>query len=76
MFALSGCSKAVSVAPMPQPPANLASNCPPLPNPPSVLTDPERAIWEIDIIAKYGDCALRHRRTIEAWEEAVKIPNK
>jgi hypothetical protein len=41
-----------------------------------VLTDPERAIWEVEIIAKYGDCALRHRRTVEAWEEAVKIPNK
>ena len=57
--------------PMPLPPANLASNCPPLPAPPSLLTDPERAIWEVDIIAKYGDCALRHKMTVEAWKQAV-----
>jgi hypothetical protein len=58
--------------PMPLPPANLASNCPPLPNPPSTLTDPERAIWEVEIIAKYGDCALRHKMTVDAWTQAAK----
>lgn len=58
--------------PIPQPPANLASNCSPLPLPPKNMTDPDRAIWEIEIIAKYGDCALRHRMTIDAWREAVR----
>ena len=76
ILVLSGCSKAVSIVPMPLPPANLASNCPVLPPPPSTLTDPDRATWEIDLIAKYGDCALKHRLTVEAWEEAVKIPKK
>jgi len=36
------------------------------------MTDPDRAIWEIEIIAKYGDCALRHRMTIDAWREAAR----
>ena len=73
---LSGCSKAVSIVPMPLPPANLASNCPVLSAPPSILTDPDRATWEVDLIAKYGDCALKHRLTVEAWEEAVKTSKK
>lgn len=58
--------------PMPPPPANLASDCPPLPAPPSTLIDPDRAVWEVDIIAKYGDCALRHKMTVDAWKQAVK----
>jgi hypothetical protein len=37
-----------------------------------MLTDPERAIWELEIIAKYGDCALRHKMTVDAWAQAVK----
>ena len=76
IIGLSGCSKAVSIVPMPLPPANLASNCPVLPAPPSLLTDPDRATWEVDLIAKYGDCALKHRLTVEAWEEAVKTSKK
>jgi hypothetical protein len=58
--------------PIPQPPANLANNCPELPKPPQPLSDPERAIWELEIIAKYGDCALRHRLTIDAWRDAAR----
>ena len=69
----AGCSKAVSVTPMPLPPANLASKCPTLNNPPAVLVDPERALWEADIIAKYTDCSVKHRLTVQAWEEAVKV---
>lgn len=53
-------------------PANLASNCPDLPAVPNPLVDPERAIWEVEIIAKYSDCALKHRLTVEAWSKAVK----
>ena len=72
LMALAGCSKAVSVTPMPLPPANLASNCPLLPAPPVVLTDPDRAVWESDIIAKYTDCSVKHRLTVEAWVKALE----
>ena len=58
---------------MPLPPANLAAKCPTLNNPPAVLVDPERALWESDIIAKYTDCSVKHRLTVQAWEEAVKV---
>jgi hypothetical protein len=61
---------------MPPPPANLANNCPDIPGMPSPAIDPERAIWEVDLVALYGDCALRHRLAINAWEEAVKHANK
>jgi hypothetical protein len=61
---------------MPAPPANLANDCPPIPPIPAVFVDPERVIWEIDVVAKYGDCALRHRKTVEAWQEAVKNSKK
>jgi hypothetical protein len=40
------------------------------------MIDPDRALWEADIIAKYTDCSTKHRLTVQAWEEAVKIPNK
>ena len=69
----AGCSKAVSVTPMPLPPANLASKCPTLQNPPLLMVDPERSLWEADIIAKYIDCATKHRLTVEAWVNAVNV---
>ena len=69
----AGCSKAVSVTPMPLPPANLAAKCPTLQEPPLVLIDPERALWEADIIAKYTDCSAKHRLTVKAWEDAVNV---
>jgi hypothetical protein len=61
------------VTPMPRPPANLASKCPALQNPPLVLLDPERALWEADMIAKYTDCSVKHRLTVKAWEDAVAV---
>ena len=67
------CSKAVSVTPMPRPPGNLASKCLALQTPPLVLLDPERALWEADIIAKYADCSMKHRMTVKAWEDAVAV---
>ena len=67
------CSKAVSVTPMPLPPANLAAKCPTLQNPPMTLVDPERALWEADIIAKYTDCNVKHRLTVKAWIDAVTV---
>jgi len=69
----AGCSKAVSVTPMPLPPANLASNCPTLQDPPLALIDPERALWETDIITKYADCSTKHRLAIEAWEKSARL---
>jgi hypothetical protein len=69
----AGCSKAVSVTPMPLPPANLAAKCPTLQNPPMVMIDPERALWEADIIAKYTDCSVKHRLTVKAWVDAVAV---
>ena len=69
----AGCSKAVSVTPMPLPPANLASKCPTLQDPPTVMIDPERALWEADIIAKYTDCSSKHRLTVKAWSDAVAV---
>jgi hypothetical protein len=38
-----------------------------------VLLDPERALWEADIIAKYTDCSVKHRLTVKAWEDAVAV---
>ena len=69
----AGCSKAVSVTPMPLPPANLASQCPTIQSPPLVMIDPERALWEADILAKYADCSVKHRLTVKAWIDAVVI---
>lgn len=61
---------------MPLPPANLASNCSELPAVPTVLVDPDRAVWEVEIVSKYADCATKHRLTVEAWTEAVKKSRK
>jgi hypothetical protein len=58
---------------MPLPPANLAAKCPTLQNPPTYLIDPERALWEADIIAKYTDCSVKHRLTVKAWKDAVAV---
>lgn len=69
----ASCSKAVSVTPMPLPPANLASKCPTIQNPPLLMLDPERSLWEADIIAKYADCSVKHRLTVEAWKRAVEV---
>jgi uncharacterized lipoprotein YddW (UPF0748 family) len=35
------------------------------------MIDPERALWEADILAKYIDCATKHRLTVQAWVNAV-----
>ena len=71
LIALSGCSKAVSITQMPPPPANLASDCPSLNDGPDPLIDPERALWESHLIARYMECSVKHRLTVEAWLAAV-----
>ena len=76
LLLLGGCSKTVSMAPMPPPPANLAQKCRSLPPVPNPLLDPERLQWEVDLIDAYEDCAVRHRLTIEAWEGAVQEADK
>ena len=40
------------------------------------LVDPERALWEADMIGKYGDCGARHINTIGAWKTGVKPAKK
>ena len=70
-FVLSGCSKAVSITPMPAPPANLASDCPTLESLPSPFLDPERLIWEMGVLNAYADCAAKHRMTVDAWQQAI-----
>ena len=77
LMMLSGCSsKALTIPPMPAPPANLASKCPKLTPPPKPLLDPERLLWEKDIIEKRNQCALKHDLTIEAWQDAIKATGK
>jgi hypothetical protein len=38
-----------------------------------VMIDPERALWEADILAKYADCSVKHRLTVKAWVDAVSV---
>lgn len=73
---LAGCSKSASLAPMPPPPANLAQPCQKLPSPPDPLIDPDRLQWEADILGSYEDCAVKHRLTVEAWQNAVQRSEK
>ena len=70
LLMLGGCSKSVSIAPIPALQANLAQPCQVLPSPPDPLNDPARAVWEMDLIAAYGDCAARHLATVKAWPKA------
>lgn len=73
---LTACSRTVSVMPMPLPPANLAKSCPLVPMPPKPLVDPERLMWEIDVMTKYTDCAIKHDQLVEAWTNAVNAGKK
>jgi hypothetical protein len=43
---------------------------------PDPLIDPERALWESQLIARYMECSVKHRLTIEAWLAAVDRTNK
>ena len=76
LIALSGCSKAVSISPMPPPPVNLETPCPTLSDVPNPLADPERALWESELLTKYAECSVKHHLTIEAWKAALKTGNK
>jgi len=43
---------------------------------PDPLIDPERALWESHLIARYMECSVKHRLTVEAWRAAVQIDKK
>lgn len=64
---LGGCSKSVSIAPIPALQANLSQPCQVLPSPPDPLNDPARAVWEMDLIAAFGDCAAKVLAIQKAW---------
>lgn len=77
LLTLFGCSsKALVTQTLKAPPANLASPCPRLNNPPDPFLDPARLLWEKDVIERRNDCAEKHRLTIEAWREASQLPQK
>ena len=76
LILLSACSKAVSIAPMPPPPANLAQRCQALPEVPVPLIDPDRLQWGTDVLAAYGDCALKHKLLADAWLDAANSAKK
>jgi len=68
----AACSHLPFLTPMPQPPANLSSPCPLLPEPPDPLIDPDRAQWEGAMIARYGECGAKQQALAGAWQEAAK----
>jgi len=72
LTSVTGCSSIPSAIIMPPP--NLATSCPPLPEPARI--DPERLIWELWIVSAYNDCATKHRLTIEAWRALDKKPRR
>lgn len=76
LLLLPACSKSASPVSMPPPPANLASPCPRLPIVPIPLIDPDRLQWEMDVLAAYEDCSVKHHLTIEAWQGAVQEADK
>ena len=70
LLMLPACSTMPSGRLTPALQANLAQSCPSLPTPPAPLLDPDRSVWELAMIALYGDCAGRHRATVQAWPKA------
>lgn len=66
---LTGCasSKMQYVQPIPPLDSSLAADCRLLPEPPESNYD-GLAVWMVDVIGIYGDCAARHRATVKAWE--------
>jgi hypothetical protein len=36
------------------------------------MIDPDRLAWEASLIAAWGECAARHRLTVEAWPSGEK----
>jgi hypothetical protein len=64
---LAGCSPKRLTTQIPVLPAALAQPCPSIPAPPAPLIDPDRSVWELALIAAYGDCAARHSAAVKAW---------
>jgi hypothetical protein len=46
--------------------ASLAEPCTPIPRP--LVSDYDEWLnWSLDLLQKYGVCAARHAKTVEAW---------
>jgi hypothetical protein len=56
---------------LPELSANLAAPCVALPPRPDPFLDPERLVWEVDVVSSYGACATLHAKTVEAWAKAA-----
>lgn len=67
---LCACSTAPLRLPTPELEASLAQSCPPVPPRPTPLVDPDRSGWELGLLAAYGECAARHRHTVDAWPKS------
>lgn len=67
---LSGCasSKTPSMPPTVPLDRSLAAECKRLPGPPEGDYD-ALVNWMVEVTGMYGDCAGRHKKTVEAWEE-------
>jgi len=66
VLTLSGCSTSMKPAAWPILPANLAQPCPPIAEVTSDSWDDFGRAY-IALTMQYGECAARHRATIEAW---------
>ena len=65
---LNGCASSPMPSQPPIPPldSSLAADCKALPTPPDGDYD-ELTGWMVDVIGLYGECAARHRATVELW---------
>jgi hypothetical protein len=70
---LTGCasSKTQYVQQMPPLDSSLAADCKTLPEPPDGDYD-ELTGWMVEVIGLYGECAARHRATVELWQKCSK----
>ena len=65
---LSGCASSKMPLQPPIPPldSSLAADCRLLPEPPEGGYD-DLMTWMVSVIGMYGDCAARHKQTVNAW---------
>ncbi len=66
---LTGCASSSKLSIQPTVPpldSSLSADCKALPEPPDGDYD-ELTGWMVDVIGLYGECAARHRATVELW---------
>lgn len=66
---VASCATQPLMPPMPPPqapPANLRQPCPPIPKSTGPLKEGDLYQADMDLIAQYGECALEHKRLIDA----------